>query len=155
MARGELEQIHFLLGHASLRTTEHCYYTSPSLSNTAILLRCVNKAFPPSWSSAITKSALLKLQLRSYREPTSVSETAAGLRPEESRTAKRLHGPTSALGVIVPTALGQLGTLSLPHWAGSSTLAFGPGCCGFIGPVPSATLDKCGFVAATGEFLAD
>src|SRR5580658_10497806 len=29
-----------------------------------------------------------------------------------------------------------------PHWAGISTLAIAPGCCGFIGPVPSATLDK-------------
>ena len=34
--------------------------TSPSLLNTAILLWCVNKAFPPSWSSVITKSALSK-----------------------------------------------------------------------------------------------
>src|SRR6202044_3393884 len=29
-----------------------------------------------------------------------------------------------------------------PHWAGISTLAIAPGCCGFVGPVPSATLDK-------------
>jgi hypothetical protein len=29
-----------------------------------------------------------------------------------------------------------------PHWAGISTLAIAPGCCGFKGPVPSATLDK-------------
>jgi hypothetical protein len=29
-----------------------------------------------------------------------------------------------------------------PHWAGISTLAVAPGCCGFVGPVPSATLDK-------------
>jgi hypothetical protein len=36
----------------------------------------------------------------------------------------------------------QLRFLSLPYWAGSSTLALGPGCCGFVGPVPSATLDK-------------
>lgn len=32
--------------------------------------------------------------------------------------------------------------LSLPYRAGSSTWTLGPGCCGFIGPVPSATLDK-------------
>jgi hypothetical protein len=32
--------------------------TSPSLLKTAILLWCANKAFPPSWSSVITKSAL-------------------------------------------------------------------------------------------------
>jgi hypothetical protein len=29
-----------------------------------------------------------------------------------------------------------------PHWAGISTLALAPGCCGVSGPVPSATLDK-------------
>src|ERR1700756_3457937 len=29
-----------------------------------------------------------------------------------------------------------------PHWAGISTLAVAPGCCGVAGPVPSATLDK-------------
>src|SRR6202046_4655993 len=37
---------------------------------------------------------------------------------------------------------GQSRILSLPTWAGISTLALAPGCCGFIGPVPSATLDK-------------
>src|SRR5450755_2026255 len=37
---------------------------------------------------------------------------------------------------------GQSRILSLPTWAGISTLAFAPGCCGFNGPVPSATLDK-------------
>ena len=37
---------------------------------------------------------------------------------------------------------GQSRILSLPTWAGVSTLALAPGCCGFIGPVPSATLDK-------------
>src|SRR5580700_10212142 len=29
-----------------------------------------------------------------------------------------------------------------PHWAGISTLAVAPGCCGVAGPVPSTTLDK-------------
>jgi hypothetical protein len=38
---------------------------------------------------------------------------------------------------------GQCGTLSLPYRAGISTWAHGPGCCGFFGPEPSATLDKC------------
>jgi len=37
---------------------------------------------------------------------------------------------------------GQSRILSLPTWAGISTLALAPGCCGFNGPVPSATLDK-------------
>src|ERR1700684_2980820 len=37
---------------------------------------------------------------------------------------------------------GQSRILSLPTWAGISTLAVAPGCCGFSGPVPSATLDK-------------
>src|SRR5271155_880152 len=37
---------------------------------------------------------------------------------------------------------GQSRILSLPTWAGISTLAVAPGCCGFTGPVPSATLDK-------------
>lgn len=32
--------------------------------------------------------------------------------------------------------------LIYPHRAGISTLVLGPGCCGFVGPVPSATLDK-------------
>jgi hypothetical protein len=41
-----------------------------------------------------------------------------------------------------PTGSGQPRTLFLPCRAGSSTGALPPGCCGFIGPVPSATLDK-------------
>src|SRR6266404_8084151 len=73
------------------------------------------------------------------------------VRPREPRRATRSHDLTSALGVrlLCRPRLGQLGTLSLPHWAGSSTMALGPGCCGFIGPVPSATLDKCRCRAAT------
>jgi len=34
------------------------------------------------------------------------------------------------------------GSYLSPLWAGISTLAVAPGCCGFTGPVPSATLDK-------------
>src|SRR6266436_8239614 len=112
-----------------------------------------------SLEESLSRASTLQIHVYDYSSglqiPAMRWQIAAWLRPGESRRAKRLHGLTSALGVIVPTALGQLGTLSLPHWAGSSTMAFGQSCCGFIGPVPSATLDKCRFVAATGEFLAD
>src|SRR5271163_1267172 len=50
-----------------------------------------------------------------------------------------------SLGVessINPEASGSVEDLISPHWAGISTLAHGPGCCGVVGPVPSATLDK-------------
>src|SRR5208282_2815498 len=53
-----------------------------------------------------------------------------------------------------PAGRSQPRILSLPYWAGSSTLALGPGCCGFKGPVPSATLDK-GRRKATQTFLAN
>jgi hypothetical protein len=39
-------------------------------------------------------------------------------------------------------SLGPVEDLISPHWAGISTLAIAPGCCGVVGPVPSATLDK-------------
>ena len=59
---------------------------------------------------------------------------------------------TNAAAVLASTSVWELNLqrplersiedLISPHWAGISTLAIAPGCCGFIGPVPSATLDK-------------
>src|SRR5580693_7927429 len=59
------------------------------------------------------------------------------------RVRERRPGFTS-LGVesSIDRGSGQSRILSLPTWAGISTLAVAPGCCGFSGPVPSATLDK-------------
>src|SRR5271170_248988 len=51
---------------------------------------------------------------------------------------------TGASGALYPVDLGAL------LWAGISTLAIAPGCCGFLGPVPSATLDKRCRLSSTG-----
>src|SRR6202142_2755257 len=51
---------------------------------------------------------------------------------------------TSALDLNLQSAPepGSNEDLISPHWAGVSTLVLALGCCGFAGPVPSATLDK-------------
>ncbi len=103
------------------------------------------------------RSELLRLR---QSEPPARRYSAVVNEKSFRASARHLHlRPASATfgsGIVKRPGRGQLRILSLPLIsrvglfgdpgallrAGVSTLAIAPGCCGFFGPVPSATLDK-------------
>ena len=74
---------------------------------------------------------------------SAISQCSAACRQHSCCCTARIRGSE----IFRSSLIGPTEVLSLPGYrAGSSTLAVRsegpPGCCGFVGPVPSATLDK-------------